>query len=236
MFYIFDDEFQSREENKQLEEDFDYPGPFKDADIYGHLKDFRPIDGWFRWFLMAPRGTGSFPHVDPQASDAWNSLVTGHKWWVLYPDAEFHSPKELKCDGYCSGSDKYSEIAWYTSVGINALRNECSNGQFPQHILQKAGETIYVPHGRYHAVFNMDDTTCVTANFGSPANLYSVWHEIAIDGEFHLNRAYYQILNKEQRKQIRDWDLWPLENIDLGKYEAEKSKYVSENDDDYEYE
>jgi len=229
-FYIFDNEFQSREENKQLEEDFECPGPLQGADVYGHLKDFRTIDAYFRWFLVAPRGTGSFPHVDPQATDAWNSLVTGHKWWVLYPDAEFDNPKQLKCDDYCS--DEKTEKGWYTSVGINALRNECSNEQFPQHVLQKAGETIYVPYGRYHAVFNMEDTTCITANFGSAANLYMVWHEIVIDGEQHWKRAYYQLFDKEQRKQIRDWNLWPVENIDFDKYKAEKSKHVSEDDDD----
>jgi len=78
----------------------------------------------------------------------------------------------------------------------------------------------------------MEDTTCITANFGSAANLYRVWHEIVIAGEIDWKRAYYQLFDKEQRKQIRDWNLWPVENIDLDKYLAEKSKHVSDDDDD----
>ena len=229
-FYIFDNGFQSREENKQLEEDYDCPRPFKGADLYGNLKEFRSHDFWFRWFLMAPRGTGSYAHIDPQATDAWNTLVQGHKWWILYPDADFEDDDELQCDRNCSESR--SEEAWFTSVGVNALRNECSNGQFPQHILQKPGETIYVPYPQYHAVFNMDDTTCVTANFGSTANLWSVWHEIVLEGEEHSKRAYYEILNKEQRKQIRDWNLWPVQKIDLKKYHEDNYDGDYDDEDD----
>merc|ERR1712151_363575 len=230
-FYIFGNEFLAREENRQLLDDFECPGPFQGADIYGHLKDFHPPGGKYLWFMVAPRGTGSFPHVDPQATDAWNSLVKGHKWWIIYPgDADYQGSAELECDDYCSSDTE--EYNWYTSVGINALRNECSNGKFPQHILQKPGETIYVPYGRYHAEFNMDETIGVTANFASPANLWSVWHEIVMDGEEHWKRAYYQVFDKEQRKQLRDWKLWPVEDMNLKEYKNDINHPAADEMDD----
>jgi len=143
-FYIFDK--LDHEAGREIEKDYQTPGPFEGMDFYE--KGFPKKYGSRRWFVVGPAMSGSKPHKDPFFTDAWNTLIRGHKWWVLYPRV-VKSEKLVKCSAACPGQfegDGHGTLAnWYLSVGVNAARTiyaEDGQDHHPMTVLQKPGETI----------------------------------------------------------------------------------------------
>lgn len=54
-----------------------------DEDLFSVLGDDGRPD--HRWLIMGPPRSGSTFHKDPNATSAWNAVVTGSKKWILYP-------------------------------------------------------------------------------------------------------------------------------------------------------
>lgn len=203
-YYIFDQ--LDHPAGKLVENDYITPKPFKESDVYRHFDKFPEDYGTLRWFCVGKKGTGTMPHMDPVMTDAWNSLVSGHKWWIIYP-SELEASEPVECQSDCS-IDSPQPYDWYANVGVNAARTMYQNEQKPYHVLQRPGETIYVPYGRVHSVFNVDDTIAVTANFGSISNLPNVWHTILEENPKFWTKLYYTVFNKHQRASVRNLDSW----------------------------
>jgi hypothetical protein len=64
--------------------------------------------------------------------------------------------------------EDYARVA-NAEGGLRSKMIECVQGP---------GETIYVPHGWWHAVLNLDFTVAVTANPLPPASLHSAWGKL----------------------------------------------------------
>ncbi len=47
-------------------------------------------------------------HVDPTATDAFNALLRGHKWWVYLPKDLYEFDEELSCVDTGSDFVKYT--------------------------------------------------------------------------------------------------------------------------------
>lgn len=78
--YLFDNDFA--EKAPVLLQEYEVPTYFKE-DFFSLLgpKD-RPS---FRWILIGPPKSGSSFHKDPNATSAWNGLISGMKKWILFP-------------------------------------------------------------------------------------------------------------------------------------------------------
>ena len=170
--YLFDREFEDAEGAKTLVNDYSVPPYFQD-DLFQLVNETsRPP---YRWVVMGPARSGSAVHTDPLETSAWNALLSGHKYWVLYPP---ETPKgaikpQLQDETHIGGAPQ-----WFTDVLPKTFRPEWPHAR-PIVILQRPGETMYVPAGWWHAVLNLDTTIAVTHNLAEVPNFDKIWETVA---------------------------------------------------------
>jgi histone arginine demethylase JMJD6 len=140
---------ESSQATCHIVDDYKVPKYFTD-DIFKLAGARRPP---FRWLVIGPSRSGTGIHLDPLGTSAWNALISGHKRWVLFPpgtDKSIVDPK-LKDD---------EASTWFTNVYpkfIQKNENGITLGEKLGMIdlIQKPGETVFVPGGWYHLVMNL---------------------------------------------------------------------------------
>lgn len=148
-FYVFDN--LNTTHGKTVEKDYEVP-PFFRHDLFQYFDSF-PVDyGPMRWFALGSRHTGTMTHFDPFETDAWNSVVHGMKWWMLFPpyahDLLDDDYDMLGCDPQCSDED-VSILDYYNTMW-QAPSKDLFRGESIIHVFQKEGETLYIPSGTIH--------------------------------------------------------------------------------------
>ncbi|GAB4820044.1 hypothetical protein N2152v2_007090 [Parachlorella kessleri] len=162
--YIFDGTFANRSGSRLMRRDYTVPSYFSEDLMKFAGEHRRPP---YRWFVMGGPRSGTSVHVDPLATSAWNTLLTGHKRWALFPPG---TPRELlKPPGV-----EREAATWFAQVYPRTQRGDWPAAR-PLDVIQGPGDTMFVPAGWWHAVINLDMTIAVTQNYCSTANFPAVW-------------------------------------------------------------
>jgi hypothetical protein len=128
------------------------------------------------WLIVGPKRSGSVFHIDPNATHAWNATITGRKRWIFYPPGVTPPGVLPSANG--------DEVALPLSLGEWLLQfwdEHLKRGKFapqnekPIEFTAFPGDIVFVPHGYWHLVVNLDDrNVAITHNYCSQSNLKSV--------------------------------------------------------------
>lgn len=162
--YLFDKYFADKA--PQLADDYKVPKYF-DEDLFSVLGDEGRPD--FRWLIMGPPRSGSTFHKDPNATSAWNAVITGAKKWIMYPPHVVPPGVHASDDG-ADVACPVSLIEWF----LNFYKETQTGSVQPLEGICRAGEVLFVPRGWWHMALNLEESIAVTQNYASSANLQHV--------------------------------------------------------------
>jgi hypothetical protein len=159
--YVFDEALRSRcfASGAAMSSEFTIPPCFASDEVAaGDAR--RPLPP--SWLLAGPAGSGTPVHSHPLTA-GWCTLLSGAKLWVLLPPG---APPELLCVGAHntqSEEEDLSALAWMLQWGGGGGGGGGEGGgrALPATavtILQRAGETVFIPAAWWHCVLNL--TTC----------------------------------------------------------------------------
>ncbi|KAF2281256.1 F-box domain-containing protein [Westerdykella ornata] len=160
--YVFDRAFAEKTGIKVGREAPDaayWPPDCFGEDLFDVLGDLRPD---CRWMIMGPKRSGSTFHKDPNATCAWNGVLTGSKYWLMFPS----SPSLPPPPGVILSED-HSEITSPLSIAEYLLTFHALARRTPgcREGVCYAGEVLHVPSGWFHLVLNLEDSLALTQNF-----------------------------------------------------------------------
>ncbi|KAH6638265.1 hypothetical protein C7974DRAFT_391186 [Boeremia exigua] len=121
--------------------------------------------------LQRPARSGSTFHKDPNATSAWNAVLTGSKYWLMFPSGGAHAPPP----GIIV-SDDQSEITAPLSIAEYLLTFHELARATPgaKEGICYQGEVLHVPSGWFHLVLNLDESLALTQNFVPRARVADV--------------------------------------------------------------
>lgn len=124
--------------------------------VLGHQRPDR------RWLIVGPTRSGSTFHKDPNATSAWNAVIHGSKYWIMFPPTIDSPPPP----GVYVSEDQ-SEVISPLSIAewLLGFHAEARNTAGCREGICNAGEVLHVPSGWWHLVVNLSPSIAITQNF-----------------------------------------------------------------------
>ena len=151
----------------------------------------------YQWTLLSGPNTGTDIHQDPAFANSWNTLLSGHKVWaVLPPDTEF---QVFSCDPECShNKQEISPLAWFQHV-LPQLEGRVFYGERVKSVLQRPGDTLFIPSTAPHAVINLDWSLGLTENVLTQEMLLDLPHQLLLGGTLAPDTEAWPGERREER-------------------------------------
>lgn len=135
-----------------------------EEDLFILLGEHRPDH---RWLIIGPERSGSTFHKDPNATSAWNAVIRGSKYWIMFPNA-VTPPGVYVSDDQSEVTSPLSIAEWLLNFHEEARQTPgCIEG------ICHAGEILHVPSGWWHLVVNLEPAIAITQNFVPKSHLRS---------------------------------------------------------------
>lgn len=169
--YLFDRSFVEKmnitNSKSQLSPSYWIPECFGD-DLFAVLGDKRPDN---KWLIVGPARSGSTYHKDPNATSAWNAVLRGSKYWIMFPSSASSPPPP----GVYVSEDQ-SEVTSPLSIAEWLLGYHAEARKTPGCVegVCNEGEVLHVPSGWWHLVVNLDVSIAITQNFVPRSHLAGV--------------------------------------------------------------
>ncbi|KAL4974937.1 hypothetical protein BDW66DRAFT_152396 [Aspergillus desertorum] len=168
--YLFDKEFVSKMGLQVGPPDQEpgatyWPPPCFGEDFFSVLGNDRPDR---QWLIIGPERSGSTFHKDPNATSAWNAVVRGSKYWIMFPSSSKLPPPPgvYVSEDQSEVTSPLSIAEWLLGFHAEARRTPgCIEG------VCREGEILHVPSGWWHLVVNLEPAIAITQNFIPRAHL-----------------------------------------------------------------
>ncbi|BAE56381.1 phosphatidylserine-specific receptor PtdSerR [Aspergillus flavus] len=168
--YLFDRAFVTKMDFKVGQPDQEpdatyWPPPCFGEDFFSVLGNDRPDR---QWLIIGPERSGSTFHKDPNATSAWNAVVRGSKYWIMFPSSSKLPPPPgvYVSEDQSEVTSPLSIAEWLLGFHAEARRTPgCIEG------ICQEGEILHVPSGWWHLVVNIEPAIAITQNFIPRAHL-----------------------------------------------------------------
>ncbi|KAG6196088.1 hypothetical protein E4U10_001287 [Claviceps purpurea] len=125
-------------------------------DLFEVLGDERPAH---RWLIIGPERSGSTFHKDPNGTSAWNAVIQGSKYWIMFPP-NAQVPGVYVSEDSSEVTSPLSIAEWLLTFHEEARElPDCVEG------ICHTGEILHVPSGWWHLVVNLESGIALTQNF-----------------------------------------------------------------------
>lgn len=124
----------------------------------------------FRFCYMGGKGTWTPFHEDVYRSYSWSANICGIKHWILVPPGQNHLFTDPNTGNW---------VHDITNVDETRFPNAKDAKRF--YVVQRPGETVFVPSGWWHQVRNEGDTISINHNWANEFNLPCLYQRLKDD-------------------------------------------------------